>query len=178
MVAMRVTPDRRTARLEPDGAAGLRLVIARLLGVGGESRPPPARDVADRNQGPRCAHRDFRFLAAAPGPHLGRPPCRRPELQETDLATLLFVLHTSAWWSGAPRSSCAWPPASSYELVEHGEVFVTEIETVFEAIKAMPLRFPIIYGAIHHFPSRGSPRAEQVPLALEVGEAFGPEDRL
>jgi plasmid stabilization system protein ParE len=36
-----------------------------------------------------------------------------------------------------------------YELVDHGESFVAEIETVFEAIKAMPRRFPIIYGAIH-----------------------------
>lgn len=36
-----------------------------------------------------------------------------------------------------------------YALVEHGESFVAEIETVFEAMKAMPRRFPIVYGAIH-----------------------------
>jgi len=36
-----------------------------------------------------------------------------------------------------------------YAPVDHGESFVAEIEAVFEAIKAMPLRFPIIYGALH-----------------------------
>ena len=38
---------------------------------------------------------------------------------------------------------------AGYGLVEHGELFVAEIETVLEAIQAMPLRFPIVYGTIH-----------------------------
>jgi len=33
--------------------------------------------------------------------------------------------------------------------VEHGDSFVTEVETVLEAIQAMPLRFPIVHGSIH-----------------------------
>lgn len=35
-----------------------------------------------------------------------------------------------------------------YELVEHGNQFLAELELVFEAIQAMPLRFPIVHGSI------------------------------
>ena len=38
---------------------------------------------------------------------------------------------------------------NGYERVEHGDSFVTEIETVLDTIQAMPLRFPIAYGTIH-----------------------------
>lgn len=36
-----------------------------------------------------------------------------------------------------------------YELVGHGETFLDELDAVFGAIQAMPLRFPIVYGVIH-----------------------------
>jgi plasmid stabilization system protein ParE len=36
-----------------------------------------------------------------------------------------------------------------YAEVGHGDSFLDELESVFEAIQAMPLRFPIVYGAIH-----------------------------
>lgn len=36
-----------------------------------------------------------------------------------------------------------------YALVGHGDSFLEELESVFEAIGAMPLRFPIVYGTIH-----------------------------
>lgn len=36
-----------------------------------------------------------------------------------------------------------------YAMVEHGESFVAELEVVFDAVQAMPRRFPIIHGAIH-----------------------------
>ena len=36
-----------------------------------------------------------------------------------------------------------------YETVEHGDSFLAEIETVFGAIQAMPLRFPIVHNTIH-----------------------------
>jgi hypothetical protein len=36
-----------------------------------------------------------------------------------------------------------------YEKVGHGESFLQELETVLEAMRALPLRFPIILGAIH-----------------------------
>jgi hypothetical protein len=36
-----------------------------------------------------------------------------------------------------------------YALVGHGTSFVAEIETVFEVMQAIPLRFPIAYGTIH-----------------------------
>lgn len=36
-----------------------------------------------------------------------------------------------------------------YKLVGHGDLFVDELEVVFTAIQAMPLRFPIVYGAVH-----------------------------
>jgi len=38
---------------------------------------------------------------------------------------------------------------ASYEVVGHGASFFAELETVIDAIQAMPLRFPIIHGAIH-----------------------------
>lgn len=37
----------------------------------------------------------------------------------------------------------------SYALVGHGGTFLAELETVTDAIQAMPLRFPIIHGKIH-----------------------------
>jgi plasmid stabilization system protein ParE len=36
-----------------------------------------------------------------------------------------------------------------YALVGHGERFLAELGTVFEAIRAMPRRFPIVRGEIH-----------------------------
>ena len=36
-----------------------------------------------------------------------------------------------------------------YDAVEHGDSFLAEIETVFDAIQAMPLRFPIVHNTIH-----------------------------
>lgn len=36
-----------------------------------------------------------------------------------------------------------------YALVEHGDQFLAELESVFEAIQAMPLRFPIVHSTIH-----------------------------
>lgn len=36
-----------------------------------------------------------------------------------------------------------------YELVGHGDTFLSEIESVFDAVQAMPLRFPIVHGTVH-----------------------------
>ncbi len=36
-----------------------------------------------------------------------------------------------------------------YTLVGHGASFVAALETVFEVMQAMPLRFPIAYRTIH-----------------------------
>ena len=36
-----------------------------------------------------------------------------------------------------------------YERVGHGDSFLDELESVFEAIQAMPLRFPVVYRTIH-----------------------------
>ncbi len=36
-----------------------------------------------------------------------------------------------------------------YALVEHDETFLAELETVLEAIQAMPLRFPVIHATVH-----------------------------
>src|SRR6266513_3170300 len=36
-----------------------------------------------------------------------------------------------------------------YALVGHGESFLDELESVFEVIQAMPLRFPIVYGTVY-----------------------------
>jgi plasmid stabilization system protein ParE len=36
-----------------------------------------------------------------------------------------------------------------YALVGHGDAFLDEADSVFEAIQAMPLRFPIAYGTVH-----------------------------
>ena len=36
-----------------------------------------------------------------------------------------------------------------YALVGHGESFLDELDSVFEVIQAMPLRFPIVCGEIH-----------------------------
>jgi len=36
-----------------------------------------------------------------------------------------------------------------YDAVEHGDSFLAEIETVFDAIQAMPLRLPIVHNTIH-----------------------------
>jgi plasmid stabilization system protein ParE len=36
-----------------------------------------------------------------------------------------------------------------YALVEHGDAFLDELDAVFQAMQAMPLRFPIVYGTIH-----------------------------
>jgi plasmid stabilization system protein ParE len=36
-----------------------------------------------------------------------------------------------------------------YAAVEHGDAFVDDVESVFQAIQAMPLRFPICHGTIH-----------------------------
>jgi plasmid stabilization system protein ParE len=35
-----------------------------------------------------------------------------------------------------------------YALVGHGESFLDELDSVFEVIQTMPLRFPIVYGAV------------------------------
>lgn len=35
-----------------------------------------------------------------------------------------------------------------YDLVEHGGNFLAEIESVFDAIQAMPLRFPIVHRTV------------------------------
>jgi plasmid stabilization system protein ParE len=37
----------------------------------------------------------------------------------------------------------------NYALVQHGETFLAELETVLEAIQAMPLRFPIVHSTVH-----------------------------
>ena len=34
-------------------------------------------------------------------------------------------------------------------MIGHGKTFLAELEAVMEAIQAMPLRFPIIHGAVH-----------------------------
>jgi plasmid stabilization system protein ParE len=36
-----------------------------------------------------------------------------------------------------------------YALLGHGESFLEELEAVFDAVQAMPLRFPIVHGAVH-----------------------------
>lgn len=36
-----------------------------------------------------------------------------------------------------------------YALLGHGDSFLDELDSVFEVIQAMPLRFPIVYGKIH-----------------------------
>jgi plasmid stabilization system protein ParE len=36
-----------------------------------------------------------------------------------------------------------------YARVDHGEAFLAELQTVIEAIQAMPLRFPIVHSTIH-----------------------------
>ena len=36
-----------------------------------------------------------------------------------------------------------------YDTVEHGDAFFAEVEGVFGAIQAMPLRFPIVHNTIH-----------------------------
>jgi len=36
-----------------------------------------------------------------------------------------------------------------YALIGHGQSFRAELETVFEAIRVMPRRFPIVHGEIH-----------------------------
>ena len=36
-----------------------------------------------------------------------------------------------------------------YAFVGHGESFLDEIDAVFDAIQAMPLRFPIAYCTVH-----------------------------
>ena len=48
---------------------------------------------------------------------------------------------------------------SSYDLVEHGSAFLTELATVLDAIAAMPLRFPVVHGVIHRALLRGYPFA-------------------
>lgn len=36
-----------------------------------------------------------------------------------------------------------------YSLVGHGDSFIAELETIFDVMRAMPLRFPIAHGTIH-----------------------------
>ena len=36
-----------------------------------------------------------------------------------------------------------------YDAVGHGASFFAELEAVLDVIQAMPLRFPVIHGAIH-----------------------------
>src|SRR5207249_1208309 len=36
-----------------------------------------------------------------------------------------------------------------YALVGHANSFLDELDSVFEVIQAMPLRFPIVFGKIH-----------------------------
>jgi plasmid stabilization system protein ParE len=49
-----------------------------------------------------------------------------------------------------PRALAELAAASErYALVGHGDAFFDEVDSVFEAIQAMPLRFPIVYGTIH-----------------------------
>lgn len=36
-----------------------------------------------------------------------------------------------------------------YDAVEHGDSFLAELETVFDAVQEMPLRFPIVHNRIH-----------------------------
>lgn len=49
-----------------------------------------------------------------------------------------------------PRALAAIEEArETYARVEHGETFIAELETVLEAIQAMPLRFPIVHCKIH-----------------------------
>ncbi|MCE9572356.1 MAG: type II toxin-antitoxin system RelE/ParE family toxin [Deltaproteobacteria bacterium] len=36
-----------------------------------------------------------------------------------------------------------------YAAVGHGDSFIAEIDAVFDAVRAMPLRFPAVHGAIH-----------------------------
>ena len=36
-----------------------------------------------------------------------------------------------------------------YDLVGHGEAFLGEIESVLDAVQAMPLRFPVVHGPVH-----------------------------
>src|SRR5262245_56141586 len=36
-----------------------------------------------------------------------------------------------------------------YALVGHGESFLDELDSVLDAIQAMPLRFPVLYGTVY-----------------------------
>ena len=47
----------------------------------------------------------------------------------------------------------------NYARVEHGETFLAELETVLDAIQAMPLRFPIVHGTIQRAMLRRYPFA-------------------
>ncbi|KAB2882708.1 MAG: hypothetical protein F9K40_23345 [Kofleriaceae bacterium] len=38
---------------------------------------------------------------------------------------------------------------NGYDLVGHGNSFLDELESVLDAIQAMPHRFPIVHGTIH-----------------------------
>ena len=46
-----------------------------------------------------------------------------------------------------------------YALVAHGDSFLDELDSVFEVIEAMPLRFPIVYGKVHRALLRRYPYA-------------------
>lgn len=50
-----------------------------------------------------------------------------------------------------------------YALVGHAEAFLAELELILDAIRAMPLRFPIVGGsiAIRSLCSSGSARARR-----------------
>ncbi len=70
-----------------------------------------------------------------------------------------------------------------YELVEHGETFLAELETVLDAVQAMPLRFPIIYSTIHrallrHYPFavffRIRPATDQVVVLAVLAQRSDP----
>ncbi len=73
-----------------------------------------------------------------------------------------------------------------YELVQHGKIFLAEIEIVLDSIQAMPLRFPIIYGAIHrallrHYPFavffRIRPATEHVVVLVVLPQRSDPAKR-
>jgi len=46
-----------------------------------------------------------------------------------------------------------------YDLVGHGDTFLGEIESVLEAVQAMPLRFPVVHGTVHRALLRRYPLA-------------------
>lgn len=59
-----------------------------------------------------------------------------------------------------------------YDLVGHGESFLSELEVVLEATRAMPERFPIVHGSIHRALLRRYPFAVFFRVRGESGDVI------